>query len=256
MTRTIAVTFLILSFSLLQVSQLGAQEVANQEVIKPTLKFFFFDERETEWVVSTEPDRMNSHFEEQEDSARLYESLQTSTQTPADSQSVRSTMSTWIEQEREHFRRSGSAGGQMIRIAEGVTAYIRAYDYDANQLVSALLRRSGASEVEVAAMHLIDTAGKSSYKLKVMLPSDQIDIDRQGVDVALNSAKVSHVSIVYALALALYEVHEIIEARSTGEPVEESGAEQLPVPEPGPLPNAAGPRLQTPGDRQRSVLVR
>lgn len=257
MSRAIVLTFSFLVVSILLIDQLGGQEEASeQEGMKPTLRFFFFDERETEWVVSSEADRLNRHFDEHEESARLYESLQTATGTAADVKSVRSTMSKWIEDERERFSRSGSAGARRIRVAEGVTAYIRAYDYDASQLINALLRRSGASDVEVAAIHLIDQGGRPSFKLKVMLPRDQIEIGKQGFDVTLNSAQVSHVSIVYALGLALYEVHEILEAQSTGEPIEDSGAEQLPVPEPLPTPGSTGPRLQSPTDSSRSVLIR
>ena len=218
----------------------------------PTLKFFFFDQRQTEWTVSAEADRLQNHLEQNEDSAKLYESLQSASQTRTDLLGVRATMSKWIEDERKRFSDTSARSARRIRVAEGVTAYMRAYDFEIGQLIPALLRRSGAREVELAAIHLVDRNGNSSYKLKVMLPYDQIQIDKQGFDVVLNSSNVTDASVVYALALALYEVHEILEAQSNGEPTPEIDIEQLPVPEPTPAIQPS-PRLQSAGP-ERSIL--
>ena len=232
---------------------LRAQE-AESPSGEPVLKFFFFDERETEWVVSTERDRFEQHLEQNDESAQLYQSLQAAAQPRSDSQAVRATMSRWIEAERERIRQAGVGAGTRIRVAEGVTAYMRAYDFEVSQLIAALLRRSGASEVQVAAVHLLDETGNASYKLKVMLPGDQIGIDRQGINVVLSSPTVGDGSLVYALALALYEVHELLESQSTGQPPPGREAEPLPPPEPDATLDEATPRLELPTSNPPRIL--
>lgn len=256
MIRMLSLTLLPAFVGLGMITLAVSQEATEATAMKPTAKFFFFDARETEWAVSAEPNRMQQHFNRVPESSLLFDSLNVALSVPADSQKVRATMSKWIEAERDRFGNTGSRSEQRIRVAEGVTAYMRAHDFDAGQLIAALLRRSGATDVEVAAVHLVDRNGKSTYKLKVMLPGNEIAMERQGVDVLLNSPNVSHDGVVYALALALFETHEIIEAQSTGEPMPDTDAEQLPIPEPEAAPQPIGPALQPVDDEPRSVLIR
>ena len=237
----IACSPLLFYCCLVAASGLSAQEDQEATVLQPTLKFFYFDEQQTEWVVSSDESRLQDHLTDNEDSANLFASLQRSMEPAEDLKHVRSIMTNWLEDERSRFSSTGGRNTQRIRVAESVTAYLRVHDFKISQLMEALIHRSGAEDVELAAVHLIDGGGKSAYKLKVMLPADQIDIDKQGFDVTLTSSEVTYASVVYALAIALYGVHEIINAEQTDEPVPEETWEELPVPESLPLPTDRPP---------------
>ena len=205
----------------------------------PVLKFFYYDSRSIEWVVSAEPEAFNKHMVANEESARLFQTLTEASVSTGDNSQVRGRMARWIEQERQRFD-AGARNTVRFRKAEGIVAYLRAHDFDIHRLVGSLLTRTGASRVELVAVHLVDSAGVSSYKLKVVLPNDEIGIGKQGFNVVHSSPDVTYTGVVYALALALYEVHEIINAEEGDEPRE--GIELEPLPPPtdlGPATNSA-----------------
>ena len=209
----------------------GAIGRADDESRQPTLKFFFYDQGAIEWAVSAEPDRFEKHLEANADSAQLYESLSAAVTDPPELEQVQARMARWIEAERN---RAPEANRSTVRIrkAEGIVAYMRAHDFEIDQLVNALLKRSRAQDVEVVAVHLVDGAGNSEFKLKIVLPYDEVGIDKQGFNVVLASQNVTYTSVVYALAMALYEVHEIINVDSGEAPEEPEGEmEVLPSPD-------------------------
>lgn len=192
---------------------------ADDEARQPTLKFFYFAQGAIEWAVSSEPDRFGKHLEANADSAQLFESLSSAVSEPPELKQVQTRMARWIEAERN---RSPDNGRSTVRVrkAEGIVAYMRAHDFEIDQLVQALLKRTHAQDVEVVAVHLVDGAGNSEYKLKIILPYDEIGIDKQGFNVVLASPRVTYTSVVYALAMALYEVHEIINVEAGEAPAE------------------------------------
>ena len=209
---------------------------AEVETIRlPTLKFFFYDEREIEWVVSTDPDLFQKHLNENPDSASLFDSLTSSVIEPADIDGLRSRMATWIDEERAKFDEAGRNAVRM-RKAEGIVAYMRAHDFSVSKLVDELLKRSGAQDVELVVVHLLDDTGTSSFMLKVILPNDRIKIGKQGFNVVLGSSNVTHTSVLYALARALYEVHETINdnAGDESEQAVELEVDVLPSPDDSP----------------------
>ena len=200
------------------------------------VKFFYFDGRRIEWVVSAEPDRLERHLEADPDSAQMFQSLKESVAAVPDTEQIRLQMAQWLESERERVTDPGS---NVIRLrkAEGIVAYLRAHDLRIDELVRALLRRSGATTVELVAVHLVDRSGMSSFQLKVVLPDEQVGIGGQGFNVAFNSPQVTYTSVVYALALALDAVHEVINTDSEDDPAEgpPSGFDAEPLPPPLPL---------------------
>ena len=196
----------------------------------PTLKFFYYDSRNIEWVVSAEGDAFDRHMAANVESARLFQSLTEAAYAPSDVQKVQTQMARWIDQERQRFD-TGARNTVRFRKAEGIVAYLRAHDFEVQRLVRALLTRTGADSVELVAVHLVDNAGVSSYKLKVVLPNDTIDIGKQGFNVVHSSPDVTYTGVAYALALALYEVHEVINQEADGgEPGDELEVEPLPPP--------------------------
>lgn len=210
-------------------TSIPAEEAAEGGPPLPTLKFFYYDSGRIEWVVSAEPDRLERHLQANPDSARLFGSLTQSVDEAIDTEEVRLQMARWLADEREQ----SGGGGNVVRLrkAEGIVAYLRAHDFRIDQLVQQLLKRSGASDVEIAAVHLVDGAGNSSFHLKVVLPDEQVGLGQQGFNVASRSPDVTYTSVVYALALALYEVHEIINADSASEGTGPSDIEALPPPD-------------------------
>ena len=151
----------------------------------------------------------------------------------ADLEQVRVQMARWLDDERG---RLAGGRGNVVRLqkAEGIGAYMRAHEFRMDQLVEALLKHSGASGVEIAAVHLVREGGNSTFQLKVMLPGETIGIGGQGFNVAFGSPDMTYTGVVYALALALYEVHEIINSESAdgAEPPSDLDLESLPPPAP------------------------
>lgn len=207
-----------------------AVALADDEPRQPTVKFFYYDQGRIEWAVSAEPDRLEQHLEANADSAQLYESLSAAVSELPELDQVRSRMARWIEDERNRAPDLNRSNVR-VRKAEGIVAYMRAHDFRIDQLVEALLKRSQAQDVEVVAVHLVDGAGNSQYKLKIVLPYDEIGIDQQGFNVVLAAPNVTYTSVVYALAMALYEVHEIINA-DTGEAPQDPEADMEVLPSP------------------------
>ena len=217
---------------------------------RPTIQFVYFDARDVEWVVSAEPERFQRHLQDNAQSAELYHTLTEVVDSQIDVVPVRGLITRWINQERDRFDQSN---GNSIRIrkAEGIVAYMRTHDFLISNLVSALLERSAASDVELALVHLIDRTGNASFQLKVMLPDDQIDIGKQGFNVQLSKPRITYTTVVYALALALYEVQEIINGEEGVSEADRS--EDLPLPDDlQPVPTDT--TLQQPDRPPASVL--
>lgn len=208
-----------------------AQELETDHASLPTVKFFYFDAAGVEWAVSAEPQRFEQHLASNSDSQRLFEAiLGAIIESPENSDSSRQ-MTRWIESERERFEQSRREPARM-RMAEGVIAYLRAYDFDIRKLVGALKRRSGASEVELTVVHLLDRQGNPSFKLKVVLVDPEIEIGKQGFNIDLPSPNANYVVVTYAMGVALYGVQEIIHRESSDETDENRPIELLPLPEP------------------------
>jgi hypothetical protein len=140
-------------------------------------------------------------------------------------------MTRWIEAERQRFEQSRREAVR-IRMAEAVIAYLRDHDFDVPKLVEAIKRRSGASEVEIVAVHLRDRQRNSSFKLKVILVDPAIPLDKQGFNIDLPSANVSYTTVAYALGVALYEIQEIVYGDTPSDQRPPNDTEQLPAPEP------------------------
>lgn len=199
----------------------------------PIVKFFYYDAGGVEWAVSAEPDNFERHLNVNSDSRTLFDAVTEAVVNPSDVEQTALQMTRWIEQERERFdetRRESARG----RMAEGIVAYLRAHDYDIHRLVEALKRRSGASQVELVVIHLVDARDTPSYKLKVQLVDPELEIGKQGFNVNLDAPAASYTVVAYALGVALYEVQELLHREDSDEgetpPVE--SFEPLPVPEP------------------------
>ncbi len=201
-----------------------------QELDVPVVKFFYYDEARIEWVFSSELERFEQHLRRNPESERLINSTAAAVG-ESQAEEARRQMTRWITQERERFDKSGGNTAR-FRKAEGIVAYLRAHDFRVSKLVEALKKRSGASEIELVAVHLVNEAGENSYKLKVVPVDATIEIGKQGFNVDVQSPDVSYLSAVYALGLALYEIHEIINADSPADGQE--GQQEL---EPLPLPD-------------------
>lgn len=226
----------------------GARARADEnERAMPALKFFYYDSAKIEWIVSAEPERLQDHFQTNAESARLFHSLSSAVDEQADLEQVRAQMARWLDNERG---RVTEPRGNVVRLrmAEGISAYLRAHEFSMDQLVEALLKHSGASGVEIAAIHLVDGSGTSTFRLKVMLPDESIGIGGQGFNVAFQSPDITYTGVVYALALALYEVQEIVnsDAEEGAPSSPDLDVESLPTPEPsgpfrgdGPPPDRA-----------------
>lgn len=225
----------------------ASQELEATPSTLPTIKFFYYSANGIEWAFSDDAERFQQHLAENPDSQQLYESVTNALNSAPTTKDTADRMTKWIEAERARFQQSR---GEVVRIrmAEGITAYLRAHDFDVSNLVEALKRRSGARDVELVAIHLRDQQGASSFRLKVVLVDAEIPLGKQGVNVSLRSPRVSYSTAGYALAVALYEVHEILnqeDANGGDEPTNE--IELLPTPEalegPDLAPTPANSRL-------------
>jgi hypothetical protein len=205
-------------------------EVTNANL--PTVKFFYFDGVAVEWVVSDQTERFEQHLASNPESQALYSAASSAVATPAESTNSAGQMTRWIEGERARFEQSRREPAR-IRMAEGIIAYLRDHDFNIQKLVEALKHRSGASDVELVAVHLRDRQGSQAFKLKVVLVRPQITVGKQGFNIDLPTANANYTTVAYALGVALYNVQEIIHGASSGEDTEENRAiEQLPAPEP------------------------
>ena len=143
------------------------------------------------------------------------------------SDAARAQMSEWIAGQRERFQRR-SASPTSFQRAEGIVAYLRAHDLSIRRLVEALKTRSGASAVELVAIHQSGARDGASLMIKVVLADSQIDIGRMGFNIDLQSPDAGYVAVIYALGTALYDVEEMIVANRP--------PEELPEPELEPEP--------------------
>jgi hypothetical protein len=210
----------------------AAEEPTVAPASQPTVKFFYYDAARVEWAVSAEPDRFARHLASNSDSQSLYQAVTSSVIERTNVDDTALQMTHWITKERERFDETRRESARS-RMAEGVVAYLRSHDFSIHQLVDALKRRSGASEVELVVIHLLDARGTPSYKIKVVLVEPQIEIGKQGFNVNLDSPNASYTVVTYALGVALYEVQEIIHRdRSGNESDLPETIEPLPVPEP------------------------
>lgn len=196
----------------------------------PTLRFFYYDADNIEWVTDAEPERWQQHLNTNALSEQFFATLTAAVADDENSDQARAKMTQWIEQEREQFNGYNPA---RFRRAEGTVAYLRAHDFKAKNLVAALLKRSAAQDVELVAVHLVDETAGDSFQLKVALPGHETNFDRQGFNISLQQETVSHTVVVYCLAVALYELHEIINTETSGDDgdLTPSPIEELPAPE-------------------------
>ncbi len=211
----------------------AAQEPeAEQQIHVPTIKFFYFDAADLEWAVSAEADRLDDHLAEHAESRQFYDAVRAAVVEPPQPDRSAEQMTRWIETQRERFDET-RRDAPSARMAEGIVAYLRAHDFNIHNLVGALRRRSGASDVELAVVHLRDPRGEPAYRLKVVLVEPDVELGKQGFNVNLAAPNASYTVVVYALGLALYELQEIINRDASDEPPPERGQiEALPVPEP------------------------
>lgn len=196
----------------------------------PTIKFFYYDAGGIEWAVSAEPERLERHLAAHPESQELYQAVSAAVLERPDTSDSARQMTRWLDSERERFDQTRNEAPR-LRMAEGVVAYLRAHDFSIEKLVEAIKRRAGTAEVELVVVHLRDRQGNSSFKLKIVPIDAGVALDRQGFNVNLPAPKASYTIVAYALAVALYEVEEIINRDSSQE-----GAPQNDSIEPPPLP--------------------
>lgn len=180
------------------------------------LKFFFFDSGKVEWIVSSDKKYFVQHLQNNEDSSQLVSTLREAVLGPDQSGVTRQHIADWIADERANFEQRGVSPVR-FRKAEGIVAYLRAHDFDVQELVAALKDRSGASDVEIVGIHQVDAGDDSTFQLKVVLVDPTLDIGKRGFNVKLSSSKAGYLSVVYALASALYDVEELIGTREPPE---------------------------------------
>ena len=218
----------------------SAQELQVTQVNLPTVKFFYYSADDVEWALSAESERLQQHLAANPQSHALFEAVSASVTDPPAAEESAKQMTRWIESERSRFEQTRREAVR-IRMAEGIIAYLRAHDFSISNLVEALKRRSGAVDVEVVAVHLRDEQSESSFQLKIILVNPDIEIGKQGFNVNLRSPNVSYAAVTYALGVALYEVHDLLNGDTPEEG--ESGQEEIePLPLPEPLD---GPALDT-----------
>ncbi|MGI9427381.1 MAG: hypothetical protein ACR2NM_01900 [Bythopirellula sp.] len=214
-----------------QTLSVTAQDVQVGPGSLPTVKFFYYRAKGVEWAFSDDAKRFQQHLVDNSESQLLYDSVSTALNKAPAVKDTADRMTKWIESERDRFQQSRSEVVR-IRMAEGITAYMRAHDFDVANLVEALKRRSGATDVELVAIHLRDMQEESSFRLKVVLVDSDVPLGKQGINVSLRSPNVSYSTVGYALAVALYEVHEILNREESGEGNEPApDIESLPIPE-------------------------
>ncbi len=195
---------------------------ADEDSGLPTLKFFFFDGAPVEWVVSSDKDAFTEHLAANPDSARLATSIHRAVYGEENTEAARAQMAEWIEAQRRQFQNRAASPTSFQR-AEGIVAYLRAHDLSIRKLVEALKTRSGASAVELVAIHQARAPQGQTFKMKVVLVDPVVEMNRMGFNVDLQSPAAGYVPVIYALGTALYDVEEMI---STNSP-----AEELPEPE-------------------------
>lgn len=193
----------------------------------PEVKFFFFDGKDVEWVVSAEPQAFERHLSDNATSRTLLTTLQSAIDRQVNPDEMRPQMARWVEGQRRSFER-GSIANKTYQRAEGIVAYLRAHDFSIPKLVAALKQRSGASSVVIAAIHQTNGDSNARFKLKVMLEDAHLDLGQMGYNVDLPSPDVGYITVIYALGFALYEVHELLSVEVPPAPPEE---EQLPDPD-------------------------
>ena len=198
----------------------------------PVVKFFYYDSGAVEWAVSEEPARLQLHLADEPQSMAMLESLTDAVASSPESEGSAQLMTDWLERERSRIDQSRREPLRAL-MAEGISAYLRAHDYGVANLVGALKRRTGATEVEVVGVHLRDAQARSSFKLKVILVNPELEIGKQGFNVRLPSDQVGYTSVAYALGVALYHVHDLLNAENEEDyPEMLEQIETLPVPEP------------------------
>lgn len=183
---------------------------------RPLVKFFYYDQANLDWVVSSEPERLNEHLANHADSQKLLASLDQVVQSEEPLETTRLRMLRWIQKEREQFdQRPGN--GQRFRRAEGIIAYLRSHDFSIRSLVEELKKRSAARDIELIAVHLVGSNANDEYRIKVRLIDALPSVNDHGYQVDLRSPEINHVGAVYALGVALYEVHESINSEVPAE---------------------------------------
>jgi hypothetical protein len=223
---TVACALVVLLF---RAATVMAQDVQVDPASLPTVKFFYYDAAGVEWAISAEPERLQQHLTTNATSRTLVESVSSAVARTSDTSESARQLTRWIENERVRFDRTRREPAR-IRTAEGIVAYLRDHDFSIPKLVEDLKHRSGASAVELVAIHLRERPGAPSFKLKVVLVDANIDIGRQGFNIDLPSPEVGYATVAYALGVALYGVQEIIHSESSGGKDESKATEELPVP--------------------------
>lgn len=218
-----------------------ASRCRAEEGHQPDIQLFYYSEADSEWAVSLDEATFETHRANNTDSNTMFESMLNTANGNSDPENVRQRMGRWINQKRQQFDQSGGSK-LLFRKSEGILAYLRAHDFDISELVAALKDRSGASGVQLVGMHLVDRAQKSSFKLKVILQNPQIEIGRQGFNVDIRSPEVTDLTMVFALGVALYEVHEILNDDSADQDAATPGGEQMLEPIPAPALQIAPPK--------------
>ncbi|MCG8585584.1 MAG: hypothetical protein MI757_12810 [Pirellulales bacterium] len=214
------VFLLLLSFSL---SAFFASPLVAAES-PAAIKFFFFNNSSIEWIVSDDADAFAEHLSANEDSKKLYDDLVAALGGSEPVTQARSHMARWIARQREQFEQ-GTLTSTQFRKSEGVVAYLRAHGFSAAKLVDALKERTGASDVEIVAVHR-QSQQDSSYWIKVIPVDPRVDMGRKGYNIEMQNPEVGYVSAVYALGFAIYEVEELV---TENEPADDP--EELPSPD-------------------------
>ena len=219
---------LLLSVSLTLVAD-SARGAEQTEIVKT--RFFFLDMADYQWVDSIDEESLQSHFAMNESSFQLYTSLQETVNGPDLADTARPHFSTWLTEQRLLFQ-GGRSNAEAFRRSEGLVAYLRAHEFNVKDVVDAIKRRSGATEVQIIAIHHAGSAERESrFLLKVVLQNSQVELGQSGYIVRLQTPYISYVTMLYALGIALYELNELPEAARPVQPTE-------PVDEP-PVPRAA-----------------
>lgn len=206
------------------------EQLGGQQLNLPTVQFFYYDAAGVEWAVSAKPERLRAHLASNPDSQTLFETVSSAALGSFEANDAAERMTSWIESERKRFEQSRREAVR-IRMAEGILAYLRAHDFSVTNLVEALKRRSGATDVELVAIHLLDDQNKASYKLKVVLVDSDVEIGKQGFNIRLRSPTANYAAVTYALGVALYELQEIIHG-DAAERDADGHEEVLPLPLP------------------------
>ena len=207
-------------------SEEGAGEIADPH--QPRLRFFYYDAPSVEWIVSSDKKAFAVHLRQNEESSTFVTTIHNAVTGDELNDVARTQMTDWIAAQRETFeqRRRDTIS---FRKAEGIVAYLRAYDFSIRRLVEALKDLSGATNVELVAIHRTAAQTEPDFKIKVVLTDAAVDLGRQGMNVDMQSATSGYVPVVYALGMALYDLQEIVNA---DQPAEQPPARLEELPEP------------------------